>query len=187
VARIASWAEELARTRVSQSGARWPKERTFSRSGGYDSRADSLAHIHHVRDNIGVFLAEMLRRGQVHDASKFSDEEKPALDEALPLLEGVAYGSPAWNLVVDRVAPALEHHYRHNSHHPEHYGNQGVAGMDLFDVVEMVCDWMAAARRNPTDGVKVELNVQKFAIEPQLAAIIANSLARWPEQTAATA
>jgi hypothetical protein len=40
----------------------------------------------------------------------------------------------------------------HNSHHPEHYGNRGISGMDLFDVVEMMCDWMAAARRNPADG-----------------------------------
>ena len=114
-------------------------------SGGYDSRADSLAHIHHVRDNIGVFVAEMLRRGRSHDASKFSDVEKPRLDEVLPMLEGVAYGSPAWDDVVNRAADALAHHYRHNSHHPEHYGNEGVAGMDLFDLVEMVCDWMAAA------------------------------------------
>ena len=156
-------------------------------SGGadYDSRADSLAHIHHVRDNIGVFVAEMLRRGRDHDASKFSAAEKPALDEALPLLEGVAYGSPAWQEVVDRVAPALEHHYRNNTHHPEHYGNAGVAGMDLFDVVEMVCDWMAAARRNPGDGVKVAYNVRKFGIEPQLAAVIENTLIRWPEHDAA--
>jgi hypothetical protein len=78
------------------------------------------------------------------------------------------------------VAPALEHHYRHNTHHPEHYGNEGIAGMDLFDVVEMVCDWMAATRRNPADGVKVAYNMRKFGIEPQLAAIIANTLARWP-------
>jgi hypothetical protein len=50
-----------------------------------------------------------------------------------------------------------------------------VAGMDLFDVVEMVCDWMAAGRRNPADGVKVAYN--EFRIEPQLASIIANALA----------
>ena len=121
-------------------------------SGAYDSRADTLAHIHHVRDNIGVFVAEMLRRGRSHDASKLSDVEKPRLDEVLPMLEGVAYGSPAWDDVVNQAADALAHHYRHNTHHPEHYGNDGVAGMDLFDLVEMVCDWMAAARRNPADG-----------------------------------
>jgi hypothetical protein len=155
---------------------------SFSVSGSYDSRADTLAHIHHVRDNIDAFVREMLRRGRAHDASKFSAAEKPALDEALPLLDGVAYGSPDYQAVVDRVAPALEHHFLHNSHHPEHYGNEGVAGMDLFDVVEMVCDWMAAARRNPGDGVRLGYNVEKFGIEPQLASIIANTLARWPEQ-----
>jgi len=146
----------------------------------YDSRADTLAHIHDVRDNIGMFVVEMLRRGRLHDASKLSDAEKPSLDMALPLLQGVAYGSAEFQAVVDRVAPALEHHYRHNSHHPEHYGNTGVAGMDLFDLVEMVCDWMAAARRNPEDGVKLAFNVEKFGIAPQLASIIANTLARWP-------
>ena len=53
--------------------------------------------------------------------------------------------------------------------------------MDLFDVVEMVCDWMAAAERHPEDGVRLDLNAAKFGMEPQLAAIIANTLARWPE------
>jgi hypothetical protein len=48
----------------------------------------------------------------------------------------------------------------------------------------MVCDWMAAARRNPADGVKVAYNVAKFGIEPQMAAIIENTLARWPERDA---
>jgi hypothetical protein len=151
-------------------------------SVGYDSRADTLAHIHLVRDNIDVFVSEMLRRGRDHDASKFSNIEKPGLDEVLPQLEGVAYGSPAWEDIVNRAAEALAHHYCHNSHQPEHYGNQGVAGMDLFDLVEMVCDWMAAASRNSADGVKVGYNVQKFGIAPQLASIIENTLARWPER-----
>src|ERR1700758_573005 len=148
----------------------------------YDSRVDTFAHIHRVRDNIDVFVAELLRRGRVHDASKFSDAEKPVLDEAMPLLPGVAYGSPGWDAVIARMRPMLEHHYRHNSHHPEHYGNQGIAGMDLFDLVEMVCDWMAAAARNPEDGVKLDHNVQLFGITPQLTAIIANTLARWPKR-----
>jgi hypothetical protein len=52
--------------------------------------------------------------------------------------------------------------------------------MDLFDLVEMVCDWMAAAKRNPQDGVKLAYNVELFGIQDQLAAILANTLARWP-------
>ncbi len=53
--------------------------------------------------------------------------------------------------------------------------------MDLFDLVEMVCDWMAVAKRNPEDGVKLAYNVELFGIQDQLAAIIANTLARWPK------
>ncbi len=146
---------------------------------GYDSRADTLAHIQAVRDRIGTFVAEMLRRCAVHDASKFGAEEKPVLDRVLPALQGVAYGSPEWDAVMQAAGPALVHHYRRNTHHPEHY-DQGIAGMDLFDVVEMVCDWMAAAERNPADGVRLDYNVRLFGIEPQLASILANTLERWP-------
>jgi hypothetical protein len=44
----------------------------------------------------------------------------------------------------------------------------------------MVCDWIAAAERKPDDGVKLAYNVRLFGIEPQLASILANTLARWP-------
>jgi hypothetical protein len=147
----------------------------------YDSRADTLQHILEVRAFLDAFVTEMLRRGRVHDASKFDPLEKPAFDEAIPLLRGVSYGSPEYVSVVERLAPAFAHHYRRNSHHPEHYGEESVAGMDLFDVVEMVCDWMAAAKRNPRDGVKLSYNVELFGIEAQLASILANTLERWPD------
>lgn len=147
----------------------------------YDSRADTLAHIHAVRDNLGTFAAELLARGRVHDASKLGAEEKPVFDAVFPLLTGVEYGSAAWQAVVERAKPALDHHYRHNSHHPEFYPD-GIAGMDLFDLVEMLCDWMAAALRNPADGVKLAHNVALFGIKPQLAAVLANTLARWPQR-----
>ena len=146
----------------------------------YDSRADTLAHIHLVRDNLDVFVAAMLKRGAVHDASKLTPAEKPAFDLVIPLLSGVSYGSPAYEALVERVRPALEHHYAHNPHHPEYYGARGIAGMDLFDVVEMICDWMAAAQRHPSDGVNLKYNIAQFGIEPQLASILANTLARWP-------
>ena len=152
----------------------------MSDEGAYDSRADTLAHIHRVRDRIGVFVSELLARGRAHDASKLEEPEKAVLDRVLPLLDGVAYGSPEYEAIVERARPALEHHWRRNSHHPEHHGPAGVAGMDLFDLVEMVCDWMAAAERRPGDGVKLAHNVGLFGIEPQLASVIANTLARWP-------
>ena len=97
----------------------------------YDSRADTLAHIHRVRDHIDVFVAELLTRGRVHDASKLDEPEKSTFDQVNPLLAGVAYGSPEYDAVVESARPALEHHYRRNSRHPEHYCPAGVAGMDF--------------------------------------------------------
>ena len=70
---------------------------------GYDSRADTLAHIHEVRDNIDTFVAGMLARGRRHDASKLEEPEKSVLDRVLPLLDGVAYGSPEYEAVVERA------------------------------------------------------------------------------------
>ncbi len=148
---------------------------------GYDSTADTLAHIHKVRDRIDAFVTVMLERGRVHDASKFSPAEKPAFDVTLGKLGTTPYGSPAFEAIVAEMGPALAHHHAHNSHHPEHYGDVGIAGMDLFDLVEMLCDWMAAAERVPGQGVDLAHNVRLFGITPQLAAILANTLARWPK------
>ena len=39
-----------------------------------------------------------------------------------------------------------------------------------------------AGERKPDDGVKLAYNVRLFGIDPQLAAILANTLARWPRQ-----
>ena len=146
----------------------------------YDSRADTLAHVAVVRDHLDSFVAEMLKRGARHDASELAPAEKPTFDRVLPLLAGVAYGSAQYEALLEQAQPMLQHHYAHNSHHPEHYSERGGAGMDLFDVVEMVCDWMASAQRHPGDSVKLAHNVGLFHIEPQLASILANTLARWP-------
>ena len=146
----------------------------------FNSRATTLDHIHRVRNDIETFVTVMLARGRAHDASKLAEPEKSVFDEILPRFKGVAYGSPEYADLLQRMKPALDHHYSANSHHPEHYGADGIAGMDLFDLVEMICDWKAAAVRNPGDGVKLDYNVELFGIEPQLAHILANTLARWP-------
>ncbi|WP_431268481.1 DUF5662 family protein [Dankookia sp. P2] len=150
-------------------------------AGGHDSRAETLAHIHRVRDHIGTFLSVMLARAAAHDASKLAEPEKSAFDQLLPRLRGIRYGSAEFRAAEAEMAEPIARHHAANSHHPEHYGNRGIAGMDLFDLVEMVCDWMAAAERHPEDGVRLDINVAQYAIAPQLAAIIANTLARWPK------
>ena len=124
------WARPTRRCLIRHSITWWSgcrrfeiRRRVMSDQPAYDSRADILAHIIQVRDRLDVFATELSRRGTLHDASKFSDAEKPAFDLVMPLLPGVTYGSPEYLALEDRVRPALDHHYRHNSHHPEHYGD----------------------------------------------------------------
>jgi hypothetical protein len=108
----------------------------------YDSRADTLVHIARVRDHLGAFIRHLLERSEFHDKSKLSDDEKPAFDRETPKLKSLTFGSDEYKASLAALGPALQHHYKANSHHPEHYRN-GIAGMDLMDLVEMFCDWLA--------------------------------------------
>jgi hypothetical protein len=146
----------------------------------YDSRPETREHIEQVGSFIADCRLELLRRAQAHDRSKLEDPEREAFDRMTPLLKTLTYGTEEYRQSLKDLGPALQHHYANNSHHPEHYPS-GIAGMDLFDVLEMVCDWKAAAMRVKGDGsVGMETNIKRFDIDSQLAQIIQNSLDRWP-------
>jgi hypothetical protein len=53
-----------------------------------------------------------------------------------------------------------------------------VNGMNLIDIVEMVCDWKAATLRHNDGNIyrSVEINKDRFGISPQLVAIISNTI-----------
>lgn len=142
----------------------------------YDSTADTLRHIRRVQSLLGNIARDLMIRGEDHDASKLGPEEKPLFDEMTPLLKSLTYGSDEYKESLARLGEALRHHYEVNSHHPEHYAN-GVAGMDVLDLVEMLCDWKAASERTK-DGdfnKSIEIGIERFKIEPQLASILRNS------------
>jgi Family of unknown function (DUF5662) len=73
---------------------------------------------------------------------------------------------------------ALDHHYLHNTHHPEHYPN-GIDGMSLLDLVEMLIDWKAASERHPGGmniAGSIEVGSQRFSIGEQLKKILLNTV-----------
>jgi hypothetical protein len=143
----------------------------------YDSAADTLRHIHRVNHLLGDFACELIRRGQVHDESKLLSPEKDAFDRETPKLKTLTYGSDEYKASLAALGPALAHHYEHNSHHPEYYPD-GVADMDLFDLVEMVLDWKAASERQAGAKINLEVSFERFKIDPQLASIIRNTAHR---------
>lgn len=143
----------------------------------YDSTDDTMTHINAVRRHLDRCVENLRDRAQWHDASKLEAPEKAAFDELTPRLAGLTYGSDEYRESLRALKPALDHHYAQNSHHPEHYPD-GVAGMSLFDVVEMAAaDWVAATQRHD-DGdllASLAINRERFGLSDQLVAIIRNT------------
>jgi hypothetical protein len=141
-----------------------------------DNTIATLQHMRRVQHLLCDFAIGLLRRGQHHDDSKLGPVEKPHFDRESPMLSG-DFGSAAYEAALSRLTVALRHHYAHNSHHPEHYPD-GIAGMDLYDLIEMVLDWKASSERRPIVDMGLEQAFSRFAVEPQLQAIIRNTALR---------
>jgi hypothetical protein len=142
----------------------------------YDSEKDTREHIEKVRGFLHFCAITLQQRSYAHDESKLRDPEKAIFDEYTPKLAGSTYGSDEYKQFLAEMKPALDHHYAHNSHHPEHYPN-GIDGMSLLDVLEMLCDWKAATMRHNDGNLadSLRINKQRFGISDQLASILENT------------
>jgi hypothetical protein len=135
------------------------------------------AHINRVAEILGDVTTVLDTRGIYHDQSKFDPIEAGLLQEMQDLIdrEGPApYGSEEYSRRTALLGPMLEHHYRNNPHHPEFFSN-GIAGMNLIDVVEMICDWKAASERGQESAINLTHSIQKYQIDPMLASILRNT------------
>ncbi len=145
----------------------------------FDSEQDTREHIRQIAARLEAVGQELKARGERHDASKLGAEEKPYFDAVGLRLEGLVYGSEEYRSALETLAPALKHHYANNTHHPEHYAN-GVAGMDLIDLIEMYCDWAAAVLRTKDGDLarSIDINIERFGIDGPLADILRNTWER---------
>lgn len=143
----------------------------------YDSTKDTLLHIKRVNELLLLFAKELMDRAICHDNSKLYDPEKPLFDKMTPLLKGLTYGSEEYKKSLAELKPALDHHYSHNSHHPEYY-KDGINDCNLFDLVEMLCDWKAASERHADGNIfkSIQINKTRFAMTDQLAKIFKNTV-----------
>jgi hypothetical protein len=143
---------------------------------GYDSTEDTKSHIDRVRGLLADVQNMLHWRGLRHDRSKLIDPEKAVFDAVTPRLRELTYNSPEYRASLAEMKVALEHHYAHNSHHPEHFPD-GVSGMSLLDVVEMLMDWKAASERHHDGNIwtSIDQNVVRFDLDPQVAAILRNT------------
>lgn len=140
------------------------------------TNAATWAHIHQVRTYLTQFVDSLLTRMLEHDQSKLGPPEVELFAEYTPKLAGVTYGSDEYWKYLKEMKVALDHHYAHNSHHPEFHW-RGIEGMDLRDIVEMLADWKAATERHDDGDLarSIQQNAERFGIEPQLVQILTNT------------
>lgn len=141
----------------------------------YDCTNDVLEHKRKVEYWMRRFWTQLENRAPIHDDSKLRNfEEKAMFDKWVPELKVRTFGSDEYKEALAQMGEGLKMHYEANRHHPEHYKN-GIEGMTLIDVVEMVADWMAAAEAKDVH-IDLDYLAKRFGISEQLVKIIANQL-----------
>lgn len=145
-------------------------------SDSYDSTQDTLDHIKKVQNYLLDVVLDLRQRSLFHDLSKLKSPEKEVFDAVTPKLKALTYGSDEYKAALVEMGDALKHHYAENSHHPEHFEN-GINGMTLLDVIEMLCDHKAASERHADGnlGKSLEINRVRFGISDQLMQILINT------------
>lgn len=145
-----------------------------------DSRPETQKHIDLVNEYGKNFAEKLLTRLVSHDASKLVDPERTFFDKGTPQLGQTTFGNSDYLAAKDNISEGIEHHYRFNDHHPEHFGKAGVDGMNLYQLVEMYLDWRAAGKRHKNGNLfnSIHVNHTKFPernFGPQLHKIFLNT------------
>ena len=150
------------------------------------TKADTFAHIAQVAILLYYFQTQLGNRALLHDQSKLTAPELETFTKFTPLLAGSTYGSDEYRRFLREMKPALDNHYAVNRHHPEHFAG-GIDDMTLIDLIEMLCDWMAAAERHDDGDIinSIKINRTRFGISKQLTRILNNTvkaLAMWTDE-----
>ena len=142
-----------------------------------DSRPETQKHIDMVNRFGQEFTSRLKSRLLLHDASKLDEPEHKFFDKGTPNLASSSYGEQSYENAKDSIKEGIEHHYRLNDHHPEHFGENGVAGMNLYQLVEMYLDWRASSTRHADGNIfkSIMVNRDRFHLDPQLYYILLNT------------
>lgn len=148
--------------------------------------ADTRKHQQLVAERMIACAKRIMDKAMAHDASKFSEVEKSAYVGPVWELNTrkVEYGSEEYHLLTKQMGVGLAHHYANNDHHIEFFRqfevqtlNDPVRAMDLFALMEMLCDWIAAAKRKNNDPALAFKQLEKYIpSDSQLGTVLRNTL-----------
>lgn len=136
----------------------------------------SIAHIGMVRFYLTQAIANLQHRLLHHDDSKLVEPERSAYEGLDEAIAGIEFGTEEYRRAIrQHLGPALQHHYAHNSHYPDHYEN-GVNGMTLFDLIEMLCDLRAACDEKDKPAIDLDANRRMHQMSDEVYGILQNTI-----------
>lgn len=132
-------------------------------------------HIYNVRKLLNKFADVLKQKGETHDQSKLEEPEVYGW-AAMDLEPRYEYGSYEYYDKLRRFSEVFNHHYKVNSHHPEHFVNPEHE-MTLIDMVEMLCDWFAYKQDIPIrEGVElIREQCDRFGFSDTIMSLLTNT------------
>lgn len=120
---------------------------------------------------------ELTDRKLNHDRSKLEEPEKHEFDIWTPRINEAQLGTPMYEYFLKELHKALDHHYRYNRHHPEHFGN-GINGMTIMDLTEMLCDWCATSDRHEGSNIydSIDILQKRFKYSTPMKKVLSNTV-----------
>ena len=129
----------------------------------YETMCDTYKHKQLVNKFMNQVIQRLGERAINHDNSKLEDFEADIFAQHNSKLADCTYGSEEDKKTLEELKDALDHHYAKNRHHPQHWPN-GIKDMDLVDLIEMICDWLAASKKHDNGNIyeSLEKNQKRF-------------------------
>lgn len=128
---------------------------------------DTAKHIDNVIRYMRSIINHLADRANEHDESLLIEPEASEFSK----IGGVN------SLFNTKHVPQyiLDHHYRNNTHHIEHY-NEGIVGMDLLDIIEMLCDWKDLSKRHDVDLIDyIKSNQAEYQYSDEMCSVLCNT------------
>lgn len=120
--------------------------------------ATLVSHVRFLRAGLLKVRQELETRSVVHDLSKLSMDEFDGFSEINATAREHPHGSAKYKasmVAAKKPGGCIDRHFSRNSHHPEFHEFADIMGW--LDIVEMVCDWNAAAQSYGTNTLREAL------------------------------
>ncbi|MFH1444902.1 MAG: DUF5662 family protein [Nanoarchaeota archaeon] len=140
---------------------------------------ETRKHIFNTQKLLNKVIVELISRAQNHDQTKLESPEVEIFMQHTSQLHGTTYGSKEYKDILEKMKPAVDHHYKSARHHPEHFGEHaGLSKMNLIDIIEMLCDWQAASLRHKNGSIadSIEKNQQRFGYSDEMKSVLVNTV-----------